>query len=155
MTERAKRGVGVSCGGRSGGGGGGTRHPLMASSYVTSLKFFWFFATNPEQPLADKWYLDGPILHIGKPKNIWQTKTAQRFLWNLIIITFQRMIPYCIPHSCMERLNCYILYSHMANGLTSVSSWNMGCSMQQWGKRHGILNIKLMLELLNSTINPG
>ena len=137
-------------------GGGVTRHPLMASSYVSSLKIFRNFTTNPEQPLADKWYLDDPMLHIGKPKNIWQPKTAQGFLWNLIIITFQEMIPYRIPHSCMERLNCYTLYTpHVVKGLTSVSSWIMGRSMQQWGKWHGILNIKLMLELLNSTINPG
>ena len=135
----------------------GTRNPLVAFNYVTSLKIFRNFTTNPEQPLPDKWYLNGPMLHIGKPKKNLQPKTAQGFLWNLIIITFQEMIPYRIPHSCMEHLNCYTLVytPPVVNGLTYVASWNMGRFMQQWGKRHRILNIKLMLESLKSTINPG
>ena len=55
MTERAKRGVGVGCGGRLvGGGGWDTGHPLMASNYVTSLKFFRIL----QQILSNVWLIN-------------------------------------------------------------------------------------------------
>ena len=64
MTERAKGGVGCGLWGKVcvcvcmcvcvGGGLEGTRNPLVASNYVTSLKYIRNFTTNPEQPLPDK-----------------------------------------------------------------------------------------------------